>query len=373
MQYSKINERVEFPMELDMNKYTDKGLEKLDLLKEMEEMNWSYEDLPEDKKQIYDFQYPREYYSYSLRGVVVHMGEVNSGHYYSYIKDTRTGEWYEFNDTLVTPFDPEDMDEKAFGGEYGETSRHARWKNLGLKPYNAYMLLYERNYYIETNDFLDKVNEQNVRNEDLERFFNVRYSRLESIVLQEESNDKEIDHAISSHNQQIWETKQLFSSSLAKVLYQITEKYGFKSEGKDVMESVRDTNLHDFDNLPKHKWVSTFHRQAITILYFHTAILRSTNKPFLNEYCDTIRDALDNYFPIAFFYIENFCKLDIIYEFITRRKLSVIRMQVPYFVKLACATVYKHEEELVSHCFFNIFRFQNISTNRKDAQMTQKN
>ena len=373
MQHSKINERVEFPIELDMNKYTDKGLEKLDLLKEMEEMNWSYEDLPEDKKQIYDFQYPQEYYSYSLRGIVVHMGEANSGHYYSYIKDTRTGEWYEFNDTLVTPFDPKDMDEKAFGGEYDETSRYARWRNSGLKPYNAYMLLYERNYFIETNDFMDKVNEQNVENEDLEGFFKVRYSRLESAVPQEESNDKEVDHAISSHNEQIWETKQLFSSSLAKLLYKVTDEYSFSSEGKDVMESVRGTNLHDFDNLPKHKWVSTFHRQAITILYFHTAILRSTTKPFLNEYCDTIRDALRNYFPIAFFYIENFCKLDVIYEFITRRKLSVVRMQVPYFIKLACVTVYQHEEELVSYYLFNIFRFRNISTYRKDTQMTQKN
>ena len=373
MQHSKINERVEFPMELDMNKYTDKELEKIDLLKEMEEMNWSYEDLPEDKKQIYDFKYPEQYYTYSLRGIVVHMGEANSGHYYSYIKDTRTGEWYEFNDTLVTPFDPEDMDEKAFGGEYGETSKYSRWRSSGLKPYNAYMLLYERNYYIETKDFMDKVNEQNVENEDLEGFFNVRFSRLESMVPQEESNDKEVDNAISSHNEQIWETKQLFSSSLAKLLYKVTDEYAYNSEGKDIMESVRDSNLHDFDNLPKGKWVSTFHRQAVTILYFHTAILRSSTKPFLAEYCEAIRNSLKNYFPIAFFYIENFCKLDVIYEFITRRKLSVIRMQVPYFIKLACATVYQHEETMVSYLFLIMFRSPNTSVCKRNIQMIQKN
>ena len=125
MQHSKINERVEFPMELDMNKYTDRELEKMDLLKEMEEMKWSYKDLPEDKKQIYDFKYPEEYYTYSLKGIVIHKGGIGDGFYYSYIKDTTTGEWYEFNDTLVTPFDPEDIDEKAFGGEYGEASKYS--------------------------------------------------------------------------------------------------------------------------------------------------------------------------------------------------------------------------------------------------------
>ena len=215
MQHSKLNDRVSFPFEIKMDKYTDKHLEKQDLLKEMEEMNWSYEDLPEDKKRIHDFQYPYEYYSYSLRGVVVHMGEANSGHYYSYIKDTRTGEWYEFNDTNVLPFDTADMDEKAFGGEYNEDNRkYSRFRNIGFKPYNAYLLLYERNFYIETNDFMEKVE---TPGEDLAKFFNIRFSRLESSVVNNEVRDKEVGNVISSHNETLWESKQLFSYSFAKL------------------------------------------------------------------------------------------------------------------------------------------------------------
>jgi len=289
MQHSKINERVEFPMELQMNKYTDRELEKADLLKEMEEMNLSYEDLTEDKKRIYDFSYPDQYYSYSLRGVVVHMGEANSGHYYSFIKDTRTNEWYEFNDTVVTSFDPNDMDEKAFGGEYSEGSKFSRWRHSGLKPYNGYMLLYERNYFIQTDKFMDKIDQADTTKEDLEKFFGMRFSRLESIVEGDEVNDEEVENVVSSHNEAIWENKQLFSYSLAKLLYKISDNYSFSKEEKEILESVRSTNLHDFEKLPKHKWISTFHRQALTILYFHTVVLRSSNKPYLAEYCDTIR------------------------------------------------------------------------------------
>jgi hypothetical protein len=301
---------VEFPFELKMDKYTDKYLERADLLKEMEEMNWSYEDLPEDKKRVHDFEYPEQYCSYSLRGVVVHMGEANAGHYYSYIKDTKTDNWYEFNDTNVSPFDPNDMNEKAYGGEYSEDSRrYARFRSYGKKPFNGYMLFYERNYYINTNDFMEKVENPG---EDLSRFFNVRFSRLESNVEthdDNDENDEDVNDVVTSHNEAIWESKQLFSNSFAKMLFEISNNYSFEREGKNVLDQSRSANLHDFNHLPKyskHKWVSTFHRQALTILYFHTVILRSNAKPFFKEYCDTIRVALTDFFPVAFFYIENF-------------------------------------------------------------------
>jgi len=35
-------------------------------------------------------------------------------------------------------------------------------------------------------------------------------------------------------------------------------------------------------------------------------------------------------------------------EFITLRKLSVLRMMVPYFIKLACKKVYQEEEDMIT-------------------------
>ena len=45
-----------------------------------------------------------QYYEYQLRGVVIHMGTSDGGHYYSFINDKlgekggKPGQWYEFND-----------------------------------------------------------------------------------------------------------------------------------------------------------------------------------------------------------------------------------------------------------------------------------
>ncbi len=52
-----------------------------------------------------------------MKGVVVHIGSADSGHYYSFIQDRVTSKWYEFNDTVVRDFDIEDLPDEAFGGE----------------------------------------------------------------------------------------------------------------------------------------------------------------------------------------------------------------------------------------------------------------
>lgn len=46
------------------------------------------------------------------------MGNADSGHYYSLItdRDGPENEWFEFNDSIVRPFDLEDMKNEAFGG-----------------------------------------------------------------------------------------------------------------------------------------------------------------------------------------------------------------------------------------------------------------
>ena len=51
-------------------------------------------------------------------GVVVHMGTTDSGHYYSLIKERENVDgWFEFNDSIVTAFNSENIPAEAFGGE----------------------------------------------------------------------------------------------------------------------------------------------------------------------------------------------------------------------------------------------------------------
>lgn len=51
---------------------------------------------------------------YELYAVLVHSGSAIGGHYYAYIKSFEDGKWYNFNDTDVSPMDPEDI-QRVFG------------------------------------------------------------------------------------------------------------------------------------------------------------------------------------------------------------------------------------------------------------------
>lgn len=97
----KINDYFEFPLELDLSRYT----------------------LPRHDSESRSPQY-------RLCGILIHSGFAESGHYYSYI---RVGErWLEFNDKKVSEWDiTANLKSECFGG----TEERSR---------NAYMLFYER-------------------------------------------------------------------------------------------------------------------------------------------------------------------------------------------------------------------------------------
>ncbi|KAJ5103007.1 hypothetical protein N7532_003536 [Penicillium argentinense] len=117
---NKINDLFKFPLQIDMAPY-----------------NVAY---------LADPQTPAEPDIFELVGVLVHAGTAETGHYYSYIRE-RTSEgdspaWVEFNDSLVSRFDPADIPEQCFGGS--TTGSYQM-----IKSNNAYMLFYQRVSSIE--------------------------------------------------------------------------------------------------------------------------------------------------------------------------------------------------------------------------------
>lgn len=87
----------------------------------MEKNSWTEEDLNEDQLIVLNRKIAPEYFMYKLKGVVVHDGMADYGHYYSFICDREASEgepnWYTFNDTNVTPFKVSDIPQETFGGE----------------------------------------------------------------------------------------------------------------------------------------------------------------------------------------------------------------------------------------------------------------
>ncbi|KAK9235176.1 hypothetical protein V1525DRAFT_447154 [Lipomyces kononenkoae] len=121
MQRSKINDRFEFPMEIDIEPFTFSHFSQGPDLHGSESHG--------DK--------------FRLVGILVHSGTAESGHYYSYIlNNSATNDkyrWIEFNDAEVSPFDPNMVANTCFGGTTSDGPG-----DMVEKPFSAYMLFYDR-------------------------------------------------------------------------------------------------------------------------------------------------------------------------------------------------------------------------------------
>lgn len=103
----KINDYYEFPLELDMDKYTYEFINNKNINKNN---------------------------TYSLKSVIIHDGNINEGHYYTIIKDSLSSIWYKFDDIEVSLFDINNLPKESFGDKDTITD----------KVKSAYILFYEK-------------------------------------------------------------------------------------------------------------------------------------------------------------------------------------------------------------------------------------
>lgn len=161
----KVNDIFSFPQELDMYPYSRESL-----------MNDSNQSSKEDSNNMYDGvsnnntmdqsksnRRDNGYYKFSLKGIVVHTGTADSGHYFSYIKnpnncdvlsesfsanDTSQDSWFEFNDSNVKAFSPDDIPSQCYGGNFTTYEQTLGTNTLvevsSANPQSAYMLVYQR-------------------------------------------------------------------------------------------------------------------------------------------------------------------------------------------------------------------------------------
>lgn len=117
----KVNDRHEFPEEIDLAPYLSAEADK------------------------------KEPWVYQLHGVLVHSGDFNAGHYYAFLKPTKDGHFYKFDDDRVTRATKKEVLEENYGGEYPATAngivaqRQPYMRGASTKrSMNAYMLVYIR-------------------------------------------------------------------------------------------------------------------------------------------------------------------------------------------------------------------------------------
>ena len=126
----KINSKYEFPKKLNLKQFCVSELQKNSTNKNNE--IYFHED---------------DYYEYELKGINVHTGSADGGHYFSFIDVNRDGKnniinnyqkeyWLQFNDSKVSEFDTETIPKECYGG----ISEGYSYENIQ----NAYLLIYER-------------------------------------------------------------------------------------------------------------------------------------------------------------------------------------------------------------------------------------
>lgn len=84
---------------------------------------------------------------YDLYAILIHSGSANGGHYYAYIKDYRSGKWFQFNDSTVTEIGDADI-KQVFGRDSDSDSNSWYSQNAYYRRSScgvtAYMLMYRR-------------------------------------------------------------------------------------------------------------------------------------------------------------------------------------------------------------------------------------
>ncbi|KAJ5573764.1 Ubiquitinyl hydrolase 1 [Penicillium hispanicum] len=132
----KVNDRHVFPMEFDASPYLSENADKSE--------PWIYE----------------------LHGVLVHSGGLDAGHYYAFLKPTKDGHWYRFDDDRVNRATEKEVLEENYGGEYELANgaagvRQPYTRTLSTKrSMNAYMLVYVRKTKVD--DVLPPITKEDV-------------------------------------------------------------------------------------------------------------------------------------------------------------------------------------------------------------------
>jgi len=154
MEQVKINDRFEFPAQLDLYPYTVYGRSapaaKSNIPSQSDSNSSAAFNSNGDVVNV-----DASSFMYELVGVVIHMGTPAGGHYISYARERRpsgpvpSDSWFEFNDSVVSPWAGLDrLDEDCFGGVERSASAKSGpqpWTSFEKpKTANAFCLFYDR-------------------------------------------------------------------------------------------------------------------------------------------------------------------------------------------------------------------------------------
>ena len=334
MKKVKINDYYEFPLELNMNKY---------------------------KSEVKN----NENNNYTLKSIVVHMGNCENGHYYAFIKNNNE-KWYEFNDTQVKEFDINLLNEETFGGEEGIVINGE--EKLRKKSRSAYLLFYEKKEQSNCehfdnidaiNSFLGKENNNNVNTENKNNIIydiNTIENEENEINENKENNGNGIKKILENINLEMFNyslNRKLFSNNyqyfilelflnilnyyysndLSVFLMHLCRNLNSRSTEilREIQESGSNLNLYlDIKKLfifnPNKKRSESISQKNYStqiinlfkhfIIYFYSIFLKTKEKEYYGGMVDLIKFFINDQPNCANYLIEEFCNSKTIIEFL---------------------------------------------------------
>jgi len=326
----KLNDYCEFPMILNMTPYMVDSIEKKDA--EQNNNSPSFQNILSNLQEA-SSKKPSSLNNteneYRLVGIVIHSGIADSGHYYSFIKSRETDKdlWYQFNDHLVTPFDPTKIKEEAFGGE--ENWQDSQNKRYGKyeKHANAYMLFYERieksksQIKFEIPPFIhNKIMQENDRNCQAKILLNEAYFSFVTYL--------------SNHWNSYEQNKEILKNSAPPgTLVRI--KPSENTESEFGIEKVWDEK--------------TLFKCALNVFKYFTSVMlttfmRSQIKDYIYPFTEILNQYMVKYKECAKWFLSEFSSLEVINEFLLGLSPSVVRLTIVGLLNTALKKVYEEEK-----------------------------
>lgn len=349
----KVNDYCEFPHELDMKDFTQEGQAYKELTKEIESGKLSQEDLTEEQKKLLQKKIPKEYYSYKLKGITIHKGNVDGGHYYSFIMDRENEDipenkrWFEFNDTIVSPFDPKDIPEEAFGGvESDGYYINGKKEQPREKIHNAYVLIYERVVQINGEKFeLLKQEERELDAIEIEKKYAALIQEKIPKLTSEIHIPVNMQRIINQDNKKHWLTQYIFQPNYLNFVVNVVKSLKIPEDNNYALarESIDSATKGDSP-------IDGIHFIVVMLL---TSALRAENKQDIPKLLNFVKDCCRKNVKICMWLCKLFCQKENIQEFLGECPVPHVRRWVAGLINVVLQQLYSFERLSISKLISN--------------------
>jgi len=293
--------------------------------------------LKKEESALLDLSLPNDYYHYRLRGVIVHSGTAESGHYISLVRYKDI--WYEFNDARVSKFNVSRFAEDCFGG----STRMGVFGNEGKseKNKNAYLLMYERvtHYDMKRLDFLSKEISTSQDMMRLSRQYEMgKLKDKKKDVRTSQIIQTNVEEKIKKHKLKL----TLFNSDFLRFISHVIRNYDLEEAKTDIYSKVSSIqqNLCEVKEMPPELKSDAIRIETwkFFVHFFFTVLFRTKYESVtpLHMLLKKLKTALSNNISFSTWFVDTFTYPEVIREFLFDNPTSSTRLFIGSLLITAC-------------------------------------